>query len=197
VEFTIPGARGVPGEYDEGGSPKYVVEEGKMGNRRWVVLALVAALAACASAGEGESEAPPSDEIAAQAATIRWLIQNNDSALRSSATAYCVGSGSGLVVTEPPLALIRALRGTLPPVQPISRCAWARDVVVGHRVVDELSEAPALALFVDLPEWKGAEEARVWAEYLERPGLRGAYDCQLARGAAGWEVVECDRRLPR
>jgi len=40
-------------------------------------------------------------------------------------------------------------------------------------------------------------EARVWAEYLERPGLRGAYDCQLARGAAGWEVVECDRRLPR
>ena len=118
-----------------------------MGNRRWVVLALAAALAACASAGEGESEAPPSDEIAAQAATIRWLIQNNDSALRSSATAYCVGSGSGLVVTEPPLALIRALRGTLPPVQPISRCAWARDVVVGRRVVDELSEAPALALW--------------------------------------------------
>lgn len=168
-----------------------------MGKRRRMALALLVTLAACASAGEGENGAPPSDDVAAQAATIRWLIQNNDSALRSSANAYCVGSGSGLVVTEPPLALIRALRGTLPPVQPISRCAWARDVVVGRRVVDELSEAPALALFVDLPEWNGDDRARVWAEYLERPGLRGAYDCQLARGAAGWEVVECERRLPR
>jgi hypothetical protein len=168
-----------------------------MGNRGWTALAVTVALAACASAGEGDSGAPPSDEIAAQAAAIRWLIENNDSALRSSANAYCVGSGSGLVITEPPVALIRALRGTLPPVQPISRCAWARDVVVGRRVVDELSEAPALALFVDLPEWEGTDRARVRAEYLERPGLRGAYDCQLARGPAGWEVVECDRRLPR
>ncbi|HET6361068.1 MAG TPA: hypothetical protein VFH11_03325 [Gemmatimonadota bacterium] len=164
----------------------------------WGRAALVLLIvAACASGGEGEGGAPPSDEVAAQAATIRWLIQNNDSALRSSATAYCVGSGSGLVVTEPPLALIRALRGTLPPVQPISRCAWARDFVTGRRVVDELSEAPALALFVDLPEWTGTDQARVWAEYLERPGLRGAYDCRLARGAPGWDVVECDRRLPR
>lgn len=168
-----------------------------MGNRRWAALTLALALSACASAGEGESGAPPSDDIAAQAATIRWLIENNDSALRSSANAYCVGSGSGLVVTEPPVGLIRALRGTLPPVQPISRCAWARDVVVGRRVVDELSEAPALALFVDLPEWDGADRARVWAEYLERPGLRGAYECRLAREAAGWQVGSCDRRLPR
>ena len=168
-----------------------------MGNRRWTALALVLAIAGCASAGEGEGGAPPSDDVAAQAATIRWLTRNNDSALRSSASAYCVGVGSGLVVGEPSVALIRALRGTLPPVQPISRCAWARDVVVGRRVVDELSEAPALALFVDLPEWNGADRATVWAEYLERPGLRGAYECQLARGAAGWEVVECDRTLPR
>ena len=168
-----------------------------MRNRGWAALGLLVAIAACASAGEGEGGAPPSDEIAVQAATIRWLIENNDSALRSSANAYCVGSGSGLIVTEPPVALIRALRGTLPPVQPVSRCAWAGDVAVGRRVVDELSEAPALALFVDLPEWNGADQARVWAEYLERPGLRGAYDCELARGAAGWEVVECDRRLPR
>ena len=167
-----------------------------MSNRGWMAGALLA-LCACASGEVGDADAPPSADVAAQAATIRWLIQNNDSALRSSATAYCVGSGSGLVVTEPPLALIQALRGTLPPVQPISRCAWARDVVVGRRVVDELSEAPALALFVDLPEWNGADRARVWAEYLERPGLRGAYNCQLARSAAGWEVVECDRRLPR
>lgn len=168
-----------------------------MRDRGWVATALLVTLAACASAGEGEVGAPPSDDVAAQAATLRWLIQNNDSALRSSANAYCVGSGSGRVVTEPPVALIRELRGTLPPVQPISRCAWARDVVVGRRVVDELSEAPALALFVDLPEWEDTDGARVWAEYLERPGLRGAYDCQLARGAAGWEVAECDRRLPR
>lgn len=168
-----------------------------MRNRGWVAPALLVTLAACASAGAGEDGAPPSDDIAAQAAAIRWLIENNDSALRSSANAYCVGSGSGLVVTEPPVALIRALRGTLPPVQAISRCAWARDVVVGRRVVDELSEAPALALFVDLPEWTGTDQGRVWAEYLERPGLRGAYDCQLGRGAAGWEVADCDRRLPR
>ena len=167
-----------------------------MRNPGWVATALLT-LASCASAGEGDVGAPPSNVVAAQAATLRWLIQNNDSALRSSANAYCVGTGSGLVVTEPPVALIRALRGTLPPVQPISRCAWARDVVVGRRVVDEISEAPALALFVDLPEWEGTDRARVWAEYLERPGLRGAYDCQLQRGAVGWVVVECDRRLPR
>lgn len=168
-----------------------------MRNRGWAAHLALVTLIACASAGEGGSGAPQSDDVAAQAATIRWLIQNNDSALRSSANAYCVGSGSGLVVTEPPVALIRALRGTLPPVQPISRCAWARDVVVGRRVVDELSEAPALALFVEQPEWRGTDEARVWSEYLERPGLRGAYDCRLTRTPAGWQVAECDRRLPR
>ena len=166
-----------------------------MGNRGGAALALMIALAACATAGE--SGAPPSDDVAAQAATIRWLIENNDSALRSSANAYCLGVGSGLVVGEPSVALIQALRGTLPPVQPISRCAWARDAVVGRRVVDELSEAPALALFVDLPEYDGTDQARVWTEYLERSGIRGAYECRLTRGPEGWRVQECDRGFPR
>ena len=166
-----------------------------MGNRGGAALALMIALAACATAGE--SGAPPSDDVAAQAATIRWLIENNDSALRSSANAYCLGVGSGLVVGEPSVALIQALRGTLPPVQPISRCAWARDAVVGRRVVDELSEAPALALFVDLPEYDGTDQARVWTEYLERPGIRGAYECRLTRGPEGRRVQECDRGFPR
>jgi hypothetical protein len=167
-----------------------------MGHRRWTALALVAAMAACAS-GETVNGEPPSDDVAAQAAAVRWLIENNDSALRSSANAYCLGVGTSMVITEPSPALIRALRGTFPPVQPISRCGWARDMVVGRRVVDELSEAPALALFVDLPEWEGADRATVWAEYLERPGLRGGYECDLDRGAAGWQVVACDRGLPR
>lgn len=168
-----------------------------MGNRRWTALALLLTVTSCASAGEGDLRAASSDDVAAQAAAVRWLIENNDSALRSSANAYCLGVGSGLVVGEPSVGLIRALRGTLPPVQPLSRCAWARDAVVGRRVVDELSEAPALALFVDLPEYDGTDQARVWTEYLERPGLRGAYECRLTRGPAGWQVQECDRGLPR
>ncbi|HEY7472997.1 MAG TPA: hypothetical protein VIE68_11685 [Gemmatimonadota bacterium] len=159
-------------------------------------LTVVLVVAGCAS-GRAASAESRAEDVAVQAATVRWLVENNDSALRSSANAYCLGVGSGLVTTEPSVALIRALRETLPPVQPISRCRWARDVVVGRRVVEELSEAPALALFVDQPEFDGPDAARVWAEYLERPGLRGAYDCRLSRGASGWQVLDCDRRLPR
>jgi hypothetical protein len=158
--------------------------------------AVLLIVAGCASGGAASAESRAED-VAVQAATVRWLVDNNDSALRSSANAYCLGVGSGLVTSEPPLALIRALRETLPPVQPISRCRWARDVVVGRRVVEELSEAPALALFVDRPEFDGPDAARVWAEYLERPGLRGAYDCRLTRVAGAWQVRDCDRRLPR
>jgi hypothetical protein len=155
------------------------------------------ALAGCASTGNEVSSESRSADVEVQAAMLRWLIENNDSALRSSANAYCVGTGTGLIVGEPSPALIRALRGILPPVQPISRCRWARDPVVGRRVVDELSEAPALALFVALPQWSGPDEARVWAEYLERPGLGQGYDCVLTRGPSGWEVTDCSRGFPR
>jgi hypothetical protein len=167
------------------------------GARRWIGCAAVAALAGCASAGSELSPETRSADVEVQAVMLRWLIENNDSALRSSANAYCVGTGSGLIVGEPSPALIRALRGVLPPVQPISRCRWARDPVVGRRVVDELSEAPALALFIELPQWSGPDEARIWAEYLERPGLGRGYDCVLTRGASGWEVTDCSRGFPR
>ncbi|MGH7566909.1 MAG: hypothetical protein ACREK2_08780 [Gemmatimonadota bacterium] len=160
-------------------------------------VALGALVVGCASAGDREVAASRAEDTAVQAAAIRWVIDNNDSALGSSATAYCVGVGSGLVVGEPSLALIQALRGTLPPVQPISRCRWARDAAVGRRVVDDLSLAPALALLVDQPEWEGPDEARVWVEYLERPGLGRGYDCVLSRVASGWQVTDCDRGFPR
>ena len=166
-----------------------------MRNREWIVSGLLAGLVACASSGGGGG--PPSEEVVVQAAAVRWLVENNDSALRSSANAYCLGIGTGPAVIDPPVSLLRELRGTLPPVQPLSRCAWARDVAVGARVVDELSEAPALALFVDSPVIDGQDEAQVWMEYLERPGLRGGYDCRLTRTATGWQVARCDRRLPR
>jgi len=150
----------------------------------------------CASGGEVSAETRAED-IAVQAATVRWLIENNDSALGGSASAYCLGTGTGLVVGEPSNALLRALGTTFPRVQPISSCRWARDAVVGRRVVDELSEAPALALFVDLPEFDGPDVARVWAEYLERPGHGRGYDCRLVRDAEGWRVAECSRGFPR
>ena len=168
------------------------------GGGRWILgVALGALMVGCASAGDTGDAASRAEDVAVQAAAIRWVIENNDSALGSSANAYCVGTGTGLVVGEPSLALIEALRGTLPPVQPVSRCRWARDAAVGRRVVDDLSLAPALALFVDLPEWEGPDEARVWVEYLERPGLGRGYDCMLSRGASGWEVTDCDRGFPR
>ena len=168
------------------------------GGGRWILgVALGALMVGCASAGDTGDAAARAEDVAVQAAAIRWVIENNDSALGSSANAYCVGVGTGLVVGEPSLALIEALRGTLPPVQPVSRCRWARDAAVGRRVVDDLSLAPALALFVDLPEWEGLDEVRVWVEYLERPGLGRGYDCMLSRGASGWEVTDCDRGFPR
>lgn len=167
-----------------------------MSGKGWIA-ALILLTTGCATGGEGGIGAATSEDVAVQAAVVRWLIENNDSALRSSANAYCLGTGTGPVVGEPSVALIRELRGTLPPVQPISRCAWARDVAVGRRVVDELSEAPALALFVDMPEFDGPDAARVWAEYLERPGLAGGYDCRMTRSPEGWQVAACDRRLPR
>jgi hypothetical protein len=163
----------------------------------WIGCALVALAAGCASAGGEVTAESQSADVEVQAAMLRWLIDNNDSPLRSSANAYCVGTGSGLIVGEPSPALIRALRGTLPRVQPISGCRWEYDEVVGSRIVDELSEAPALALFVELPQWSGPDEARVWAEYLERPGLGQGYDCVLNRGPSGWEVTDCSRGFPR
>jgi hypothetical protein len=152
----------------------------------------------CATGGGGDDSAESrAGDVAVQAATVRWLIENNDSALGGSASVYCLGVGSGLVVGEPSVALMRALRTTFPRVQPVSSCRWARDAVVGRRVVDELSEAPALALFVDLPEWDGPDAARVWAEYLERPGHGRGYDCRLVREPEGWRVADCSRGFPR
>lgn len=168
-----------------------------MDARRARAVALMALAAGCASGATSEAPTSRSEDLAVQAATVRWLIENNESALGSSATAYCVGVGTGLLTTEPSPALIRALSETFPRVQPISRCRWARDVVVGRRVVDDLSGAPALALFVDRPEFEGTDEARVWAEYLERPGLGTAYDCRLARRDEGWEVSGCRSGFPR
>ena len=167
---------------------------------RWVASVTAAWAVAftlrCASGGEVSAESRAED-IAVQAATIRWLIENNDSTLGGSASAYCLGTGTGLLVGEPSNALIRALGTTFPRVQPVSSCRWARDAVVGRKVVDELSESPALALFVDLPEWDGTDTARVWAEYLERPGQGRGYDCRLVRDAEWWRVAECSRGFPR
>lgn len=160
-------------------------------------LAFAVFLSGCATAGGEVSAESRAEDIAVQAATIRWLIENNDSALGSSATAYCVGVGTGIVAGEPSVALIRALREEIPRVQPISACRWARDAAVGRRVVDELSESPALALFVDPPEYDGEDAARVWAEYVERPGMGRAYDCRLENAETGWQVSDCDRSFPR
>jgi hypothetical protein len=165
--------------------------------RAGLVAAGIAALAGGCASGGGVSAESRAEDVAVQAATIRWLIENNDSALGGSASAYCLGVGTGLVVGEPSNALLRALGTTFPRVQPISSCRWARDAVVGRRVVDELSQGPALALFVDLPEFDGPDVARVWAEYLERPGHGRGYDCRLVREAEGWRVADCSRGFPR
>lgn len=161
------------------------------------VVGILVALIGCASATTGGSPASRAEDIAVQGAMVRWLIENNDSALGGSASAYCLGVGTGLLTSEPSPALIRALREGFPRVQPVSRCRWARDAVVGRRVVDDLSGSPALALFVNLPEYEGPDEARIWAEYLERPGLGTGYDCELARGPEGWEVTGCRSGFPR
>ena len=64
-------------------------------------------------------------------------------------------------------------------------------------MVDDLSRGPALAIFVDLPEYESDDAARVWAEYLERPGIGRGYECRLVRDAETWRVADCSRGFPR
>ena len=161
-----------------------------------VAATIVSLAGGCASGGGTTAESRAAD-VAVQAATVRWLIENNDSALGGSASVYCLGVGTGLVVGEPSNALLRALGTTFPRVQPVSSCRWARDPAVGRRVIDDLSQGPALALFVDLPEFDGPDSARVWAEYLERPGHGRGYDCRLIQDADAWRVAECSAGFPR
>src|SRR5690606_30823116 len=82
--------------------------------RLWPAVAALA-LSGCATpAGQAE--------VAAMAATYRYLFANNASGLGSDAAAYCVGIGTRPGLADPPAALIAALSDVRPEVVPASAC---------------------------------------------------------------------------
>ena len=151
--------------------------------------------AACASGGTAASDSPvePAGEV--QAAALQHVFQNNDSSLGISAGSYCVGVGSGLLNTDPSVALLQALGN--PKVTRLSGCARVASRTHRWQVIDTLSRLPSLAFLVDQPSFPDSDTARVYVEYVQDPSFSTGYDCVLSRAAEGWQVQRCDPGFPR
>ena len=160
------------------------------------IVSLFACLAAaCASGGTAASDSPVEPAIEVQAAALRHVFQNNDSSLGFSAGSYCVGVGTGLLNTDPSVALLQALEN--PKVTRLSGCARVASRTHRWQVVDTLSRLPSIAFFVDQPSFPGSDTARVYVEYVQDPSFSTGYDCVLSRTAEGWQVQRCDPGFPR
>ena len=159
-------------------------------------LALVAYLAtACASGSTAASDSPVEQAVRVQAAALQHVFQNNDSSLGISAGSYCVGIGTGLLNTDPSVALLQALEN--PKVTRLSGCARVASRTHRWQVIDTLSRLPSLAFFVDQPSFPDPDTARVYVEYVQDPSFSTGYDCLLSRTAEGWQVQRCNPGFPR
>lgn len=153
------------------------------------VMAIVVCLAtACASGGTAASDSPVEPAVQVQAAA-------NDSSLGISAGSYCVGVGTGLLNTDPPVSLLRALEN--PKVTRLSGCARVASRTHRWQVIDTLSRLPSLAFFVAQPSFPDPDTARVYVEYVQDPSFSTGYDCLLSRTAEGWQVQRCNPGFPR
>lgn len=160
------------------------------------IVALVACLAAaCASGGTAASDSPVEPAVQVQAAALQHVFQNNDSSLGISAGSYCVGEGTGLLHSDPSIALLRALEN--PKVTRLSGCARVAGRTHRWQVIDTLSRLPSLAFFVEQPSFRDSDTARVYAEYVQDPSFSTGYDCLLSRTADGWQVQRCNPGFPR
>lgn len=160
------------------------------------VMALVLCLAAaCASGGTAASDSPVEPAVQVQVAALQHVFQNNDSSLGISAGSYCVGVGSGLLNTDPSVALIQALQN--PKVTRLSGCARVASRTHRWQVIDTLSRLPSIAFLVDQPSFPDADTGRVYVEYIQDPSFSTGYDCVLSRTAEGWQVQRCDPGFPR
>ena len=166
-----------------------------MFTRKALAVVAMGIAAACASGGTATSDSPVEPAIQVQAAALRHVFQNNDSSLGISAGSYCVGVGTGLLNTDPSVALLQALEN--PKVTRLSGCARVGSRTHRWQVIDTLSRLPSLAFFVDQPSFPDADTARVYVEYVQDPSFSTGYDCVLSRAAEGWQVQRCDPGFPR
>jgi hypothetical protein len=160
-----------------------------------IVSFLACLVAACASGGTAASDSPVEPAVQVQAAALRHVFQNNDSSLGISAGSYCVGVGSGLLNTDPSVALLQALEN--PKVTRLSGCARVASRTHRWQVIDTLSRQPSIAFLVDLPRFPDADTAQVYVEYIQDPSFSTGYDCRLSRTAEGWQVQRCNAGFPR
>ena len=131
-----------------------------MFTRKALAIFAMGLSAACASGGTAASDSAVQPAIQVQAAALRHVFQNNDSSLGISAGSYCVGVGSGLLNTDPSVALIQALEN--PKVTRLSGCARVASRTHRWQVIDTLSRLPSLAFFVDQPSFPDPDTARVY-----------------------------------
>ena len=160
-----------------------------------IVSFLACLAAACASGGTAVSDSLVEPAIQVQAAALQHVFQNNDSSLGISAGSYCVGMGTGLLNTDPSVALLQALEN--PKVTRLSGCARVASRTHRWQVIDTLSRLPSIAFFVDQPSFPEADTARVYVEYVQDPSFSTGYDCLLGRTAEGWQVRRCNPGFPR
>ena len=160
------------------------------------IVSLAVCLAfACASGGTAASDSPVEPAIQVQSAALQHVFENNDSSLGISAGSYCVGVGTGLLNTDPSVALLQALEN--PKVTRLSGCARVASRTHRWQVIDTLSRLPSIAFFADQPSFPDADTARVYVEYVQDPSFSTGYDCRLSRTAEGWQVQRCNPGFPR
>lgn len=164
---------------------------------RALVVLTACLAAACASGGAAGSDSPADPAIQVQVAALEHVFYDNDSPLGTSAGAYCVGVGTGLLHSDPHPSLMRALQAENPRFTRLSNCARVATRTGSWQVIETLSRQPALAFLVEELSFDDGDRARVYAEYIQDQTYATGYDCTLSRTAEGWEVERCRAGFPR
>jgi hypothetical protein len=144
------------------------------------LVSIAALAAACSTTGGGGTGGAPNTD--AMAATYRHLFANNASALQGRAANYCVGIGAGPALSDPPEAVMTALAGVTPEVQPASSCR------AGEQVVNA-SGQPSLIFALVQVRCDGSTDCLFEGGYHEAnlSASRGRYRARLVNGQ--WQVA--------
>jgi hypothetical protein len=168
-----------------------------MNAEKGLALLLLGLATACASGGAAGSSSSAEPALQVQAAALEHVFYNNDSPLDTSAGAYCIGIGTGLLHSDPPPSLLRTLQNENPRVTRLSNCGRVASRTARWQVIETLSHEPALAFLVEEPSFQDDDTARVYVEYIQDPTYATGYDCRLERSAEGWEFQRCNAGFPR
>jgi hypothetical protein len=151
-------------------------------HRSGLAIRSLVSIAALAAGGCGTTGGDGEPNIQAMAATYRYLFANNVSALQGGAANYCIGVGVRSA-SDPPEALMTALAGVTPEVQPISSCRTAET----SQVVNT-SGQPSLIFALAQIRCNGSTDCLFDGGYQEGnlSASRGRYRARLVNGQ--WQV---------